>query len=367
MSREEQDEDEVIFCSTNCYMQFALTHQSTAVMEEKGAAAVVDHIGDSIYDKNISNTEDSLGCFITDDKDLLKNIAEDIKPEALDLLKLETMEIDEENESNDLRMDVDVKGANSNSTLNPEFNMNLSLEKMEICEETETTVKRWKTKRYMYWLPHAENNMKPKRKDDAVEKPARPFYHTIKPSQMPKDERKCILCHGVGDGDTNGAARLLNVDVNKWAHLNCALWSAEVYETVNGALMNVETAIKRSRHINCCYCHKQGASVRCFKTRCPNIYHFPCARKDQCSFYKDKTVLCPQHAHRGNLENKLDSVAVFRRVYINREEHKQVASMIQDEKFVLRIGSLIFHNIGQLLPSQIQAFHNANCILPCWL
>lgn len=38
-----------------------------------------------------------------------------------------------------------------------------------------------------------------------------------------------------------------------------------------------------------------------------------------------QTVLCPQHTHKGNPENRLDSVAVFRRVYINREEHKQVA------------------------------------------
>ncbi|GFY42913.1 hypothetical protein TNIN_142091 [Trichonephila inaurata madagascariensis] len=361
MSREEQDEDEVIFCSTNCYMQFALTHRSTAVLEEKGAAAVVDHIGDSIYDKNITNAEDSLGCFIADDKDLLKTIADDIKPESLDLLKLESMDIEEENESNDLRIDLTEKS--DNNVLNPEFSTDLSLEKMDICEEMDTVFKKWRSIKYKYWFPDSENNIK-KRKDEAPEKAVRPFYHTIKPSQMPRDERKCIFCHATGDGDTNGAARLLNVDVNKWVHLNCALWSAEVYETVNGALMNVETAIKRSRHLNCCFCHKQGASVRCFKTRCPSIYHFPCARKEQCSFFKDKTVLCPQHAHRGNMENKLDSVAVFRRVYINREEHKQVASMIQDEKFVLRIGSLIFLNIGQLLPTQIQAFHNTNCIYP---
>ncbi|XP_055953683.1 histone-lysine N-methyltransferase 2C-like isoform X4 [Argiope bruennichi] len=363
MSKEEQDEDEVIFCSTNCYMQFALTHRSTAVMEEKGAAAVVDHIGDALYDKTIMNTDDSLGGFMADDKDLLKGIAEDIKPETLDLLKLESMDIDE-NESNDLRIDLDAKNNNNNSSMNPEFSMDLT-EKMEVCEEMqETAFKKWRSIKYKYWYPGAENNIRSKRKDESSEKPARPFYHTIKPSQMPKDERKCILCHGVGDGETNGAARLLNVDVNKWVHLNCALWSAEVYETVNGALMNVETAIKRSKHLNCCLCHKQGASVRCFKTRCPSVYHFPCARKEQCSFFKDKTVLCPQHAHRGNSENKLDSVAVLRRVYINREEHKQVASMIQDEKYVLRIGSLIFLNIGQLLPSQMPAFHNANCIYP---
>ena len=30
-----------------------------------------------------------------------------------------------------------------------------------------------------------------------------------------------------------------------WVHLNCALWSLEVYETLNGALMNVDVAVKR--------------------------------------------------------------------------------------------------------------------------
>lgn len=39
--------------------------------------------------------------------------------------------------------------------------------------------------------------------------------------------------------------RLLNLDVDVWVHLNCALWSLEVYETLNGALMNVDVAVKR--------------------------------------------------------------------------------------------------------------------------
>jgi histone-lysine N-methyltransferase MLL3 len=60
-----------------------------------------------------------------------------------------------------------------------------------------------------------------------------------------KDRRHCVLCSHSGDGDTNGTARLLNVDLDAWVHLNCALWSHEVYETQNGALMNVGDAIKR--------------------------------------------------------------------------------------------------------------------------
>lgn len=68
---------------------------------------------------------------------------------------------------------------------------------------------------------------------------------TVKPKSLPDDPRICLLCGNVGDGTTNGPARLLNIDVNQWVHLNCALWSGEVYETVNGALMNVDIAFKR--------------------------------------------------------------------------------------------------------------------------
>ena len=50
-----------------------------------------------------------------------------------------------------------------------------------------------------------------------------------------------------GNDDTNEfyLFRLLNLNVDVWVHLNCALWSLEVYETLNGALMNVEVAVKR--------------------------------------------------------------------------------------------------------------------------
>ena len=51
------------------------------------------------------------------------------------------------------------------------------------------------------------------------------------------DTRECVLCGVKGDGDTKGVARLLNLDVDQWIHLNCALWSGEVYETqVSGKL-----------------------------------------------------------------------------------------------------------------------------------
>lgn len=82
--------------------------------------------------------------------------------------------------------------------------------------------------------------------------------------------------------------RLLNYDVDKWVHLNCALWSDEVYETVNGALMNVETVLQQSLGAICVLCKRTGATLKCYKLRCSVTYHLPCAVKDECVFYKNK-------------------------------------------------------------------------------
>jgi histone-lysine N-methyltransferase MLL3 len=78
--------------------------------------------------------------------------------------------------------------------------------------------------------------------------------------------------------------------VDKWIHLNCALWSEEVYETENGALVNVDLAVKQSLNITCTICKQDGASVKCFKVRCISVYHVGCAVKEGCAFYKNKVI-----------------------------------------------------------------------------
>jgi len=88
-------------------------------------------------------------------------------------------------------------------------------------------------------------------------------------------------------------SRLLNFDADKWVHLNCALWSNEVYETMNGALMYVDSACKRGASIECVICHKSGATAGCFRPRCPNVYHIACAQQDHVTFFEDKvSVYC---------------------------------------------------------------------------
>ena len=117
----------------------------------------------------------------------------------------------------------------------------------------------------------------------------------LKVSDDIKDKRTCMLCNLVGDGETAQMSRLLNYDVNQWVHLNCALWSIEVYEALNGGLHNVDKAYARAVSTKCAHCNKMGASINCSHTfgaqqrlHCEKVFHFSCALQAQCSFYKDK-------------------------------------------------------------------------------
>jgi histone-lysine N-methyltransferase MLL3 len=103
-----------------------------------------------------------------------------------------------------------------------------------------------------------------------------------------QDKRICVFCNGIGDMSSNGPGRLLNLDIGHWCHLNCALWSYEVYETVSGALMCVEQAFTRSINTECVICKQKGSSLTCFYQRCPNTYHYTCAIENGCIFYKNK-------------------------------------------------------------------------------
>ncbi|XP_029450516.1 histone-lysine N-methyltransferase 2D isoform X3 [Rhinatrema bivittatum] len=188
----------------------------------------------------------------------------------------------------------------------------------------------------------------------------------LRPETLPQDLRKCCFCHEEGDGATDGPARLLNLDLDLWVHLNCALWSTEVYETQGGALINVEVALHRGLLTKCTLCQKTGATNSCNRIRCPNVYHFACAIRTKCMFFKDKTMLCPLHKLKGPCEQELSSFTVFRRVYIERDEVNQIASIIQrgERIHMFRVGGLIFHAIGQLLPHQMPDFHSATALYP---
>jgi [histone H3]-lysine4 N-trimethyltransferase MLL3 len=154
--------------------------------------------------------------------------------------------------------------------------------------------------------------------------------------------------------------------ISTQVHLNCALWSDGVYETVNGALMNLEAALQQSLVAYCIHCNQPGATIKCFKTRCTSVYHLSCALKENCVFYKNKTSMCQVHALKTEKDNELTTLSVQRRVYVDRDESRQVAAVMHHAELsnLMRVGSLIFLSIGQLLPHQLQAFHSSNYIYP---
>ncbi|KAM9077125.1 histone-lysine N-methyltransferase 2C isoform 3-T6 [Megaptera novaeangliae] len=235
-------------------------------------------------------------------------------------------------------------------------------------EDCRPITKKWRGMKWKKWSVHI---MVPKGTvtppcEEEIDDFLKKLGTSLKPDPVPKDYRKCCFCHEEGDGLTDGPARLLNLDLDLWVHLNCALWSTEVYETQAGALINVELALRRGLQMKCVFCHKMGATSGCHRFRCTNIYHFTCAIKAQCMFFKDKTMLCPMHKPKGIHEQELSYFAVFRRVYVQRDEVRQIASIVQrgERDHTFRVGSLIFHTIGQLLPQQMQAFHSPKALFP---
>ncbi|XP_031616289.2 histone-lysine N-methyltransferase 2C isoform X5 [Oreochromis aureus] len=218
----------------------------------------------------------------------------------------------------------------------------------------------------------------------------------LRPDTLPRDQRRCCFCHQQGDGQTDGPARLLNLDLDLWVHLNCALWSSEVYETQAGALINVELALRRGLTVRCAHCQQTGATSGCNRLRCTNTYHFTCALQAQCTFFKDKTMLC--HLHKPRMvplsgdrscggspsstpgsapdpaavaasdpyDSELRCFAVFRRVFVQRDEARQIAAVVQrgERQHTFRVGNLLFRAVGRLLPQQMRTFHNETAIFP---
>lgn len=72
------------------------------------------------------------------------------------------------------------------------------------------------------------------------------------------------------------------------------------------------------------------------------------------------------HVPKNEKDNELTTLAVFRRVYVNRDENKQVAAIMHhtEHSHVMRVGSLILLSVGQLLPHQLAAFHTPHYIYP---
>ncbi|KAL6754174.1 PHD-like zinc-binding domain-containing protein [Haematococcus lacustris] len=79
-------------------------------------------------------------------------------------------------------------------------------------------------------------------------------------------------------------------------HLTCGLWAPEVYEDSQGNLVNLASAIRRSRALRCMVCKGRGASLGCSHAGCQRVYHLACAHTGGCELNEeDFTLYCPSH------------------------------------------------------------------------
>ncbi|XP_036913354.1 histone-lysine N-methyltransferase 2A isoform X6 [Sturnira hondurensis] len=167
-----------------------------------------------------------------------------------------------------------------------------------------------------------------------------------------EDNRQCALCLTYGDDSANDAGRLLYIGQNEWTHVNCALWSAEVFEDDDGSLKNVHMAVIRGKQLRCEFCQRPGATVGCCLTSCTSNYHFMCSRAKNCVFLDDKKVYCQRHRDliKGEVvpENGFE---VFRRVFVDFEGislRRKFLNGLEPENIHMMIGSMTIDCLGIL-------------------
>lgn len=160
------------------------------------------------------------------------------------------------------------------------------------------------------------------------------------------DTRVCQFCKKLGEGMSMREGRLLYCGDNVWAHANCAIWSSEVFEEIDGSLQNVQLALSRSKLVRCVICNEKGASVGCCYRNCVKTYHFQCARKVFCVFNENKTVYCNNHA--SDTRCSVKDFTLERLIYIEQEVNKQ--KRVESSDVYILIGSLYISCIGYLHP-----------------
>ncbi|TMW53823.1 hypothetical protein DOY81_001108 [Sarcophaga bullata] len=166
-----------------------------------------------------------------------------------------------------------------------------------------------------------------------------------------QDSRICLFCRRTGEGLPSEESRLLYCGHDCWVHTNCALWSAEVFEEIDGSLQNVHSAVARGRMIKCSVCGNRGATVGCNVKACGEHYHYPCARSKNCAFLADKSMYCPQHAATSQSSGRVNFETQFevtRPVYVELERKRK--KLVEPSKVQFHIGSLEVKQLGHILP-----------------
>ncbi|CAG7834252.1 unnamed protein product [Allacma fusca] len=190
-------------------------------------------------------------------------------------------------------------------------------------------------------------------------------------SDITVDNRICSFCGSSGDLLPDGCGRLLWAGLNEWIHVNCALWSSEVWEEETGALQQVGQALSRSKNSQCEYCGKTGASVSCCHSSCHKSYHFPCSLKAKCGLKLDKKVFCMDHSRSIPHSSLQLEYQVQRKVFVDLDYIKKKEKPVMSGEVRVYIGSMKIETLGEVVsisvcpdPSNIHSKFNDTILIP---
>ncbi|XP_023237784.1 histone-lysine N-methyltransferase 2C-like [Centruroides sculpturatus] len=359
-SREDMEEDEVIFCSTNCYMQFALTHRSTS-SSEKEAATIVNHISDiktkqAKCDEKETISEKIIHTTCPNDSFTEKSENKISQSTILEKsvfskeLQMSYKSAFKQNNKSEREYEIPVTVPSREYSTDDEQHIlpesasdeeqtsqNVDTRKlMSQDHHQEPPVKKWKGTKWKLWT--YANIKSPKYRETSAEEMGQVY-------ESDKEEDITDIIGHWGKWQLFLMMLIIYMNIpNEWYMFGMAFMAPKINYWCTTPLNSSNTTTEKWKNFTI-----------------PLEEIVDKEKPNQCD-----TMLCPQHLSKmANPENELESVAVYRRVYVNRDEHKQVASMIhQGDQHLIRIGSLIFLNIGQLLPHQMPAFHTSNCIYP---
>lgn len=109
----------------------------------------------------------------------------------------------------------------------------------------------------------------------------------------------CQFCHRTSKGKLAG--RLLAYgglgDTTNYVHENCAFYSKGVTKK-DDQWFGLHSAVRESHLTKCSFCHKKGASIPCDFPKCRKLFHYLCAKHNECYMVLDpdtQRLFCDQH------------------------------------------------------------------------
>ena len=180
----------------------------------------------------------------------------------------------------------------------------------------------------------------------ATEKPQTTKKPEVNLKNNTTDVRNCQLCGQFGE---KLEGRLLHFRNCEWVHVNCALWSSEVYEEVDGSLQNVGQALSRGAKLNCTVCGKKGATIGCCHEYCKENYHFKCGFEAGAVFKEDKSVYCSLHRKWYIDIGTQMEFGAKRIIHIDVESEmskKKASKWVDLRNVQINLGSLTIHKLG---------------------